>query len=64
MQFGTVLSDTSDSETESTWESNNSYRPEMLGRYDTKSGSDIPSDEEEDIDEEEIKVITDYNFFY
>ena len=63
MQFGTILSDTSDSETECTWESNNSFRPEMIGRYDTKSGSDIPSDEEEDVNEKEIEVIFVTNFF-
>lgn len=63
MQFGTILSDTSDSGTENTWESNNCFHPEMIGRYDTKSGSDIPSDEEEDVDEKEIEVNTVINFF-
>lgn len=55
MQFGRVLSDSSDSDTESSETSNYRYGTEFSGKNDTVSGSDIPSDEEED-DEEDAKV--------
>lgn len=53
MQFGRVLSDSSDSETTATDESN-SYDMDH-----SMSGSDIPSNEEEedDDDSEDVKVL-------
>jgi hypothetical protein len=58
MQFGRVLSDSSDSDTESSETSNYRHGAEFNGKNDTISGSDIPSDEEED-DEDDVKVCVD-----
>jgi hypothetical protein len=58
MQFGRVLSDSSDSDTESSETSNYRHGAEFSGKNDTISGSDIPSDEEED-DEDDVKVCKD-----
>ena len=56
MQFGRVLSDSSDSETAFTGGSNSLHLSDQNGLNDSMSGSDIPSDEEEDDDSEDVKV--------
>lgn len=60
MQFGRVLSDSSDSDTESSGTTGYRYGAEFSGKNDIISGSDIPSDEEEDDNEEEVKVRSDW----
>lgn len=59
MQFGRVLSDSSDSETVFTAGSQSLRLSEQNGMNDNISGSDIPSDEEEDNDSEDVKVSND-----
>lgn len=56
MQFGRVLSDSSDSETVFTVGSQSLHLSEQNGMNNNISGSDIPSDEEEDDDSEDVKV--------
>ena len=56
MQFGTVLSDSSGSE-EETESSDSSHFYSGFNRNDGISGSDVPSDEEEDDESDEDQVM-------
>ena len=56
MQFGTVLSDSSGSE-EETESSDSSHFYSAFNRNDGISGSDVPSDEEEDDESDEDQVM-------